>query len=82
MSRHPWEGGVLLSFKVSDELAKMIDVAATHEHRNRSQLIRRAVMLYLEEGEYFKPGLSGLDTGSSIVGRLVEEARKELDDAT
>jgi hypothetical protein len=73
---NPYTGGLLLSFKASDALAKMIDVAAVSEGYNRSQLIRRAVMAYLEAGGYFE---SGIDSGGSVVREMLDKAKEELE---
>lgn len=70
----PWTGQKMLSFKVSDELATMLQAVATHEHRTVSSLIRRACMEHLSEAGYFDPGQS-LDTDGKVVKDLLKGAK-------
>lgn len=67
----------LLSFKASPELHRMLDLAAAAEDRNRSQMIRRAIMLYLEGGGYLQPG-QPLDRGSRLIEENLERAEREI----
>lgn len=78
LSTDAWTGHTLFSFRVSDELAQMVDLVARHEHRKRSELIRRAVMQYMAEEGYFER--PQLDIDRSVVEEMVTQARRELDD--
>ena len=62
------------SFKLSDELDSMIRVVATHEGRTASQTIRRAIALYMVQGDYFSPDMaSKLAVNKTLVQQNVEE---------
>ena len=73
--RDQFTGPKTRSFKLSKEFGDMIRVVATHEGRNESQTIRRALALYFYQGDYFSPDLAAeMAENKTIVRKNLDEA--------
>lgn len=72
--KDPYKGPQTRSFKLSKAFDDMIRVVATHEGRTASQTIRRAIALYMVQGDYFSPDMaSKLAVNKTLVQQNVEE---------